>query len=638
MSTDLADAYSDAVLHWQDQKDIRSTGLPARGPFGGSPWSLNLRLVISNLARSMGRPVSVSTADGPAFYLLEVVRVDGVTGLRFSLLTDFRPAPLVLEGEITDAVIDVVVRADAVHVELFINGILVDEEWPAGAVPAGSDLVCRLGGDDVCGIAVERGGIWSRLLSDAEITLLASGTEAAQVPPKPFAAYWTPPGHNTGVGDCMPFFHDGRFHLFYLFDRRAHRSKWNLGAHQWAHVSTTDLITWEEHPLAIAITEAWEGSICTGSLFFWEGQFHAFYATRTIDGSAAPLQEAISSDGIHFTKQPPFARLTAPYQSGPTRDPVVFRDEATGEFTMLVTSELQKAGAAHHGGCLARLMSTDLKHWKQCDPFLVPGYTDQPECPDHFEWNGWFYLVFSNHGVARYRMSRSPHGPWTKPVVDAFDGTQLGVLKTASFTGGRRIGAAFLRREKGYAGEVVFRELIQHGDGTLGVAFVPELVPRTAAPLVLAWQGGGDVGVRIAAKEGFSHRFADGIPSDFHLSCRISAAAGSAAFGIAIRAAEDYAQCYELRFEPSRCKFGWRRPWSHSFAEHEREAQYEVAGLQGTIAVELVVRGACVDLCVNGQRTLVARLPKDAGGSGIALFAHDAAVVFSDIRISPLRD
>jgi len=45
---------------------------------------------------------------------------------------------------------------------------------------------------------------------------------------------WSPEGLNTGVGDVMPFSHDGTFHLFYLFDRRGHESKWGLGAHQWA--------------------------------------------------------------------------------------------------------------------------------------------------------------------------------------------------------------------------------------------------------------------------------------------------------------------------------------------------------------------------------------------------------------------
>lgn len=73
------------------------------------------------------------------------------------------------------------------------------------------------------------------------------------------ADHWQPTGHNTGVGDCMPWFHEDRF---YLFDRRGHKSKYGLGAHQWAHISTKDLKTWDIHPMAIAIDSQWEGSIC----------------------------------------------------------------------------------------------------------------------------------------------------------------------------------------------------------------------------------------------------------------------------------------------------------------------------------------------------------------------------------------
>ena len=184
----------------------------------------------------------------------------------------------------------------------------------------------------------------------------------------------------------MPFFHDGRFHLFYLFDRHHHASKWNLGAHQWAHASTLDLVHWEQHPMAVPITDESEGSICTGSVFFHEGVYYAFYAVRTCDGSPAPLHAATSADGIHFTKNPAIARLSAPYTGGSARDPIVFREQSTGLFHMLLTSSLKSPAIANRGGCLAHLVSQDLKSWEQREPFLVPGYPGEPECPDYFEW------------------------------------------------------------------------------------------------------------------------------------------------------------------------------------------------------------------------------------------------------------
>ena len=64
--------------------------------------------------------------------------------------------------------------------------------------------------------------------------------------------YFKPEG-DSFVGDCMPFFHDGVFHLYYLLDRGHHRERGGLGGHQWAHASSRDLVHWEHHPLAIGI-------------------------------------------------------------------------------------------------------------------------------------------------------------------------------------------------------------------------------------------------------------------------------------------------------------------------------------------------------------------------------------------------
>lgn len=646
-ASDHAASPTAAVLNWEAPFDLH-TGARVTGRFGGLAWSIVLRLRIAADATT-GTLISIRPAHGPASHLLELVHESGSFGLRFSLLTDFRPTPLTLNaclGATPKDWVTVIVRCTPARIDLLIDGVLMDEEWPAGNVPADDGLVAALGGaESPSGVDLAQFKLWTRILSDAEIISIIGGTEqlaqrttallgAAQV----FGAYWTPRGANTGVGDCMPFFHDGRFHLFYLFDRRAHQSKWSLGAHQWAHASTTDLRTWEEHPLAIAITDPQEGSICTGSVIFYDGLFRAFYATRMNDGSAAPLQVATSTDCIHFVKQPPFGRLTAPYQPGPARDPVVFQDPADDLFHMLVTSSLEESPTAHHGGCLAHLTSNDLESWTQTSPFLVPGYADQPECPDHFAWNGWYYLVFSNHGIAHYRMSRSPQGPWKRPVVDAFDGPRMAVLKTAPFTGGRRIGAAFLRLEKGYAGELVFRELVQHADGTLGTSFVNETLPQLAQPVVLSWDH-GEVHdyVRLDAWHGFVTRRTLDIPRNFHLWCRVTPTAGSAAFGICIRSAERYADGLELRFEPARRKVGWRRPTTTSFVEQEADALYEVDGLDAPFTIELVVHDECVDLCIDGRRTLIVRITDAVPVThGLSLFANEGEAYFADVVIQPL--
>merc|ERR1711964_738418 len=119
----------------------------------------------------------------------------------------------------------------------------------------------------------------------------------------------------------MPFYYDGRYHLFYLLDRRQHGSKWGLGAHQWAHASTADLVRWDHHPMAVNITEEWEGSICTGSILHYNNVIYCFYSIRDKDRSGAPLRRSLSNDGKSFQKDPGAMNvfLTDPY------DPVAAR-------------------------------------------------------------------------------------------------------------------------------------------------------------------------------------------------------------------------------------------------------------------------------------------------------------------------
>ncbi len=174
------------------------------------------------------------------------------------------------------------------------------------------------------------------------------------------------------VGDCMPFFHNGTFHLYYLQDENHHQAKGGLGGHQWAHTSSQDLIHWEHHPMAIPCTEDWECSICTGSTFYHDGTDYGYYATRTLDRTEK-LSLAISKDGITFekTEPNPFASPVVGYSPKNYRDPFVFADEVTGEFHMLVTASLEDYPLYERGSCLLRLTSKDLKDWTVIEPFII---------------------------------------------------------------------------------------------------------------------------------------------------------------------------------------------------------------------------------------------------------------------------
>ena len=467
--------------------------------------------------------------------------------------------------------------------------------------------------------------------------------------------YFRPEEPDRFVGDAMPFWHEGRFHLFWLLDREHHGWLGGLGGHQWAHSSTADLIHWEHHPLAVALGEPGEvdsGSICTGSVFEHGGVFYAFYAgrVRNADGSVTQhLCLATSRDCIHFTKRPDNPILNPPpgYSPRHFRDPSVFRDNG-GLFHMLITSELTDGLVHGRRGALAHFVSRDLKEWQTQEPFLVPGLNEAPECPDYFRWGEWYYLTFLVGGRARYRMSREPFGPWLRPPVDTFDGSCASAIKTAAFGASRRLAVGFaLWRKDGsdsgslqWGGNAVFRELVQAPDGTLWSRFPEEMVPATGEPVPLAFEamagevrayGGGDVGLCDA--EGLAGAMAQGVPADARITCRVEPQA--AAFGLGVRGSGRFEQVYEIRFSTHE-RLAWvrnrQRPWT---GDPFNEALTAVDGLDQPFTLDVVLCGDLIDVCIGGRRCLLSRFP-ELSGDRLFLFCENGRVRFRDLVVRPL--
>ena len=450
--------------------------------------------------------------------------------------------------------------------------------------------------------------------------------------------YYKPAG-DYFVGDCMPFFHDGVFRLYYLLDHGHHGDLGGLGGHQWAQASTTDLVHWTHHPLALPISDESEGSICTGSVFFWQGTYYAFYATRLRDWKQhASL--ATSTDGVHFTKAGGI--LAAPpdgYSAFHYRDPVVIRQADTGEFRLLITAERENHPIAGRGGCLDHLVSRDLSTWRPCGPLILPGFHDVPECPDYFFWNGWYYLVFSNGGVARYRMSRQPLGPWERPAMDLLDGGASRVMKTAAFGAKRRIGVSWIGmraddQDRGgllFGGNAVFRELVQHADGSLGTRPVPEMQPparETFMPTPVALTNGaqGAPGrVKLEALLGMDAAAVGGLPRDFRLTAEVSGVSGPGVFGLRLRRDGKGADSgYDLCLDPT-----------EGTVRLHGQGLTRVTELRRPIRLEVTARGSIIDVCIDERRCVVDRCPEQQG-DGLLFYAWNAAVTFANIRVMEL--
>lgn len=359
-----------------------------------------------------------------------------------ALLYDFKRQPINLTAPANYGdKVKIVLRPH--RVELWVNGVLCDEEWPCGELAAPLEVgENREHGFTVREIEPERPA------ELPNVTRYGISTDEIRLP-------------GVNIGDCIPFSvpPENRYHLFYLYDRHHHGSKWGLGAHQWAHVSTTDFKRWDEHPMAIAVTEPWEGSICTGSLVRDGELTVAWYAVRMTDASPARITCATSEDGIHFTKSGKYFTLPAAYEKSSARDPKVF--ELDGKYHMFVTTTLMKSG----NGCLAHLVSDTayFDRFEDCGVVFEQSDGNQPECPDFFKFGEYYYLVYSIGGAARYMYSREPFCNMVRPPDDKIP---CGRVPKAAFLGERCIFAGFVT-DCGYAGDVVFAEAVQNEDGTL---------------------------------------------------------------------------------------------------------------------------------------------------------------------------
>ena len=399
---------------------------------------------------------------------------------------------------------DVVCRVNEAKLELFVDGRCVDEDFTLGTIRQ-NELPLLIGAQadekgqisaDFTGL-IDTAAIWNRALTNEQIQQLSGGPDNCDCRERTARTgaerlqYWQPP-NDYNAGDTLPFWSekDKTYHAVFLLDKRHHGSKNGFGAHQWAQATSKDLVHWEHQPLVLSIEKQSEGSFCTGSFMVVDNKYYCFYTNRSVavgeDGTAVADSNgkvahgggkfgvAVSEDGIHFKKRDiDNAWFKVPFGGG---DPLVFRD-AAGTFHLY-------QGGGHRGFPIwSHAYSKDMKNWTATDPvYLTEKATG--ECPEYFQWGQYYYLVGCIDGSGTYRISESSTGPWLVPSRNnkIMPGKTY-VPKVAPFNDDRRICCTWTNWG-GWAGSLIFHELIQYPDGALGEKFVPEMLPPTDPPTI----------------------------------------------------------------------------------------------------------------------------------------------------------
>ena len=218
------------------------------------------------------------------------------------------------------------------------------------------------------------------------------------------------------VGDCMPYYEDGVYYIYYLKE----------GGDSFHHAiyltTTTDFLTYTEYEdpiLEAGEAGAQDDWVGTGSVVKIDDTYYLFYTGHTDSGShefGETIMAAKGSSLTSFEKIPgweitPDASLN---QKRDFRDPQAYYDEETGLLQFTVTAS--QDGTAR---ILKYTVSKDLTEITYdgiifTDPV---GKVYNLECSDTFQIGDTWYLTYSaQDDVLWYASSEDPYGPYTDPI------------------------------------------------------------------------------------------------------------------------------------------------------------------------------------------------------------------------------
>ena len=437
------------------------------------------------------------------------------------------------------------------------------------------------------------------------------------------------------VGDTIPFYWDGVYHIFYL--KRFADDTHDRIETDWWHLTSTDLVTFTEVGVAVKRggTKDPDHSAATGSIVRVGEEFHLYYTGFSAwqlanGGRHQTILRARSADLNTWTKDPDFSLVADEerYDRHEWRDPFVFWDDDARVYRMLIAGQKNDGPALRRGATIAAT-SVDGEDWVIGDPLWAPELFSMHECPDLFRTGDWWYLVYStltDRTVTRYRMARSLDGPWTAPADDELDGLGLYAAKTI-YDGDRRYlvgwcpnytagkdGASWL-----WGGNLVVHELFQTPDGRLLVRgdrrardeFAQLAVPVAFGP------------TRAESARGYATSRLGVMPYVGYTDVTLSPAPGTKVFGIELRTDDERRHGYSVSVEPALHRLRIDR-----LNRFGADAPFDVRPFEllgGTVSLSIEFDGEVTVIYVDDEKAMTFR-GYDLDGDQLAVFVEEGAV------------
>lgn len=454
------------------------------------------------------------------------------------------------------------------------------------------------------------------------------------------------------MGDVMPFYDDGVMYIYHLRNITDTNSNFY---HPIASLSTTDFIHYTDNGIAIDFNrendmKSVDAALGTGSCIKGDdGVYHFFYTGHNDKGQeeGLPYNEVVlhatSTDQKEWVKDEDFKLYG---WENDFRDPYVYYDATDSLYYMLITT--RDSGKAVIKRYSAQSLNATAAEWNEgyVDNFFTNDEGDyNMECPSYIEFNGFYYLAYSEQGdnrVTHYRYRTSHDGEWKKFDRDSIDasGFYAGRLEKA---GDKLYAFAWCARLSGvgsggfdWGGNLVSHELVQQEDGEL-CAVMPQTYKDYFSHEVTYHSVDGHkiVGYEFDG-EGFTAHGAQKLSANVtRVSMTVEVNDDEGDFGISLGLSGDFNNrlgsaviAFDLENDKVTCyndvsnilRYG--EPLASVSFDFEKDTSY---------VADVIIDGEVITLYLDGQIALTARIT-DMQGANFAFYSNGAKSKIQDVK------
>ncbi|MEO3943177.1 glycoside hydrolase family 32 protein [Paenarthrobacter nicotinovorans] len=224
---------------------------------------------------------------------------------------------------------------------------------------------------------------------------------------------------------------DGTYHLFYQYNPEGafhHRI-------QWGHATSTDLVSWEDQPVALEPSAGPDAEGCWSGVLVNDGGTPTLVYSGRSNDRELPCVAVGSADLMSWTKDPKNPVIAAPpvgVDITAYRDHCVWREGS-------VWRQLVGSGIRHRGGTAFLYESEDLRSWNYVGP-LVIGDASQGD-PSDTDWTGTMWECVDLFRAGTGSLGSAPAG--NSPDVLVFSAWDDGETRHPLYWTGRYAGDAF---------------------------------------------------------------------------------------------------------------------------------------------------------------------------------------------------